>query len=621
MANLDDVYDIDNRTAAFENHDHGLLVCLAGPGTGKTYSLLKRTAALTARSCEPDAICYLTFIKEITNAFVADYIKEFALESYPTNAPRISTLHSFACRVLRNQGFRRGYDGDLFFADVADNSDDSGDTFLNDLLAVASQQGCRTVAQLRGTVDAIKGAWRDRGEPTALPDPIPAILQVSLYLLRCFRLVDWDQAIPLAHEILQELDAAPPWIQKIKHYFVDEYQDFNRAEQALIRLLAVDAESMVIVGDDDQSIYSGRGGAPEGILTLYGDQQHDRVSLTKCYRCKRNLLNPANTFQATMSGNPRQMAAAHPGGQTFCYRFKSSKAEVVFLTTYLNTRIAELPAAMRSEDGIVCLFPNWRVLNCYFDMLSPSVPCARRRTSVSANRLLLERILQLVQRPRQRFLERLLLNRFTDIKPRHRRMIVDRILERDLPPSAACESLISEGSLNGKAGFAANAFCDLCAAIAEQDPVRIAPFIAAELGVHEETTIAQLRVLIDAGLEPAHDDVISAVSDTLLPDTAAQPEDLRKVLFLTIHSSKGLTKKTVVIPGLEEAWLPGTVEADKLPERQRLFYVGITRATDNLMLTLPHNRGSKETLNFPKPGRGTPSSFIASAGLAASYHA
>jgi superfamily I DNA/RNA helicase len=103
MANLDEVYDVDHRTAAFENHEHGILVCLAGPGTGKTYSLLERTAALTARNCDPDTICYLTFIKEITNAFVADYIEKFGLESYQSSAPRISTLQSLACRLLRNQ--------------------------------------------------------------------------------------------------------------------------------------------------------------------------------------------------------------------------------------------------------------------------------------------------------------------------------------------------------------------------------------------------------------------------------------------------------------------------------------------------------------------------------------
>src|SRR5260370_20429039 len=106
MANLDDVYDVDARSVAFEKHEHGVLICLAGAGRGKTHSLLNRIEALTHRGCDASAFCYVTFIKEIKNAFVGDYKKRFGEESYRTKAPRISTLHSLAGRVLRNLGFQ-----------------------------------------------------------------------------------------------------------------------------------------------------------------------------------------------------------------------------------------------------------------------------------------------------------------------------------------------------------------------------------------------------------------------------------------------------------------------------------------------------------------------------------
>ncbi len=160
MANLDEVYAVDDRTAAFEKHEHGVLVCLAGPGTGKTYSLLERTAALTAQKIEPDSICYLTFIKEISNAFVADYVEKFGLDSYETSAPRISTLHSFACRLIRNQGFRIGYEGELYFTNVADSGEIAGQTFLSDLFGIINHNYCPSVARLRDQLDSIKGAGR-----------------------------------------------------------------------------------------------------------------------------------------------------------------------------------------------------------------------------------------------------------------------------------------------------------------------------------------------------------------------------------------------------------------------------------------------------------------------------
>jgi superfamily I DNA/RNA helicase len=86
-----------------------------------------------------------------------------------------------------------------------------------------------------------------------------------------------------------------------------------------------------------------------------------------------------------------------------------------------------------------------------------------------------------------------------------------------------------------------------------------------------------------------------------------------------MHGSKGLTKRIVVIPGLEEACLPGEAAGDELAEKRRLFFVALSRATDRVLLTFPHNRGGNDSLNFDMPGRGTASPFIAQAGLAAVF--
>jgi DNA helicase-2/ATP-dependent DNA helicase PcrA len=437
--------------------------------------------------------------------------------------------------------------------------------------------------------------------------------------LRCYRLVDWDQTIPTAHSLLLAIDELPEWIAKIRHYFVDEYQDFNLAEQAVIESLANHAESLVVVGDDDQSLYSGRGGSPDGIRDLYADPQYDRVSLTKCYRCPATVVARTNTFQAAMGGTPRPMVPSKAGGEVLSYRFKSSKAEVAFLASYLQARIAELPAEPKSKDGIVCLFPSRRVLDAYFDMLSPSLPCVRRKSAVFPTRSLLVLILQLLLRPGQRYLERLLLRQYGDLKPRHRKMIVDRIMERDISPSAACRTLVEDGSLSGAATAGANSFAALCTAVVEGDLPFVAQFLSTALGVTVEDSIAQLKQLEGAN-DADSDDLVTTICDVLLPNTASQPEDPRAVLFLTMHGSKGLTKRTVVIPGLEEAHLPGEATGSALKERMRLFFVALSRSTDRLLLTFPHNRGGNDSLNFEMVGRGVASRFIAQAGIPTAYH-
>jgi DNA helicase-2/ATP-dependent DNA helicase PcrA len=620
MANLDDIYGPEDRTRAFENHDNGYLVSLAGPGTGKTRSLLNRTEALTARGVVQNSICYLTFIKEISNAFVQDYIDKFGEVSYKANRPRISTLHSFACRLLRHQGFRIGYDGELFFANTADKDTDAAYTLLKDLLPSIYGPDCQTPAQLRQHIKSIKSAWRDTVDPLTLGSPLSTILQNATALFRAFRIVDWDQTIPLATTLIRGLGTLPQWITDIKHYYIDEYQDFNRAEQSLISFFAGHATSVVIVGDVDQSLYSSRGGLPDGLRNLYDNPTHDHVTLIKCFRCKEAIVTAANVFQRAMHDVPRVMLPTQGNGQILVYRFKSSNAELAYLAEYLQDCIAQTPDPPSSKDGTVCLFPSRRCLDSYFAKLSPLVPCARRKGELLPERLWLERILHLICRPNQRFLQRLLLNEYKQIKPRHKQSLIQRVVQRDITPVLALQSLITDGDLTGQAAIQSRDFCQFMEDINSKAPEKVAPHIASRFGTEVQLVANHLAAMIERLNEPELEELITQYADLLLPQSVQPAEDPRSILFLTMHGAKGLTKKNVVIPGLEAAWLPSTAQGAELDEQRRLFYVAITRATDRVLITFPLNRAKKDSLNFNRPGRGVISPFVAQAGLGEEYH-
>jgi DNA helicase II / ATP-dependent DNA helicase PcrA len=353
MANLDEVYDIDDRAAAFGNHENGILVSLAGPGTGKTYSLLKRIEALMQRGEEAESICYFTFIKEISGAFSADYIEKFGLESYEANKPRISTLHSFACRLIRNQGFRIGYDGELHFMSITDSGDGGSEVYLNDLLPLVATHNLHTAPQLRERLEQIKVAWRDSVDPSSLEEAVTSALPICLELLRSYRLVDWDQTIPIAHDLLSRSQERPIWISQLKHFLVDEYQDFNRAEQRFIAALSTTTKSLVIVGDDDQSLYSRRGGSPNGLREIFLSEEHDRVSLLRCHRCKSRIVTAANNFLTTMKPDPRPLLPLKDGGEILCFPFKSTKAEIAYLAKFLSRAVPDLIYAKNRLHWIV----------------------------------------------------------------------------------------------------------------------------------------------------------------------------------------------------------------------------------------------------------------------------
>lgn len=622
MANLDAIYNIDDRIRAFENHDEGLLVSIAGPGTGKTYSFLKRIKSLTNdQQATLDQICYLTFIKEITKAFLTDYEEEFGTASHDTQKPRISTLHSFACRILRNRGFSIGFDGPLYFASISDKALKPSEVFLTDLLPLVNEPTLQTVSRLRKLLEEkVKEAWRNNVDPATLEEPVPSVLEVCLSLSRAYRLIDWDQAIPLAHHLFQNPQNRQSWITNIEHYLVDEYQDFNNAEQAFISSLRSTVTSTVIVGDDNQSIYSRRGGSPSGIRELFQSSDCDRVTLLKCRRCRAVILQAANAFLAYMHRGVPSMVPFYDGGEIECYKFRSTRAEIAFLVGFLQSRLTELPENPSPKDGIVCLFPSWKALEFYFNCIKSEVPCYTRKTQYSAEREWLFWALLLICNPNQRFIERLILETFPGIKPRHKKAMVELIFDNGMSPVDAMEMLINRGTFSGATAASAHDFCELCNALSSQDSVISAGMISSRIRGNTEELGERLGEFISQIGDVDQEDAINALCDHILPDTVLPPDDPRSILFLTMHGSKGLTKRVVVMPGLEDAWLPGEASGSELKERGRLFYVALTRATDYVLITYPRNRARRDPLNYSTSGRRQVCRYVLSSGLHEVYH-
>ena len=119
--------------------------------------------------------------------------------------------------------------------------------------------------------------------------------------------------------------------------------------------------------------------------------------------------------------------------------------------------------------------------------------------------------------------------------------------------------------------------------------------------------------------EPDQEEAVSAFCDAVFPESATPAEDPRAILFLTMHGSKGLTKRTVVMPGLESALLPGNVPDEEMPEKRRLFYVALTRATDEVLITYPRTRARGDPFNYPAPGRGERCPFVTQSGIPLAY--
>lgn len=621
MVNLNNDYEVDDRYKAFEDHESGVLVSLAGPGTGKTFSLLKRINTLiNNRSIPSSEICYLTFIRDIADAFQTDFNLEFGEQPDFGDIPRISTLHSLACRLIRNRGFSINYDGEIYFTNIAPKPDTfESRIFLSDLIGIVNNENLNTIAKIRNHLLQTKEAWRNRIDPETLGGLEQLAYNGYLELAQRYRLIDWDHTIPVATELYAIEENRQRWLTQIKHLLIDEFQDFNKAEQQFISEIVSNISSAVIVGDDDQSIFSGRGGSPEGIRILFNSTDANQVSLTKCRRSKSDVLAHVNTFLRTMNPNPREMLPHFYGGTMQSLRFKSSKAEINYLIDFLRNFQDTLPDEPLPKDGAVCLFPTKKSLGFYFEALSQQVPCYTTKLDDNQARIKLTQALNLCVRPYQRFTERLLLDFFTDIKPAHKKKIVRLIFDRDISPTDACQVMLDEGKFSGASISNAERFITICQALSSQNSHEIANAISgwAEICVDDfESLLDTFFANLDDHEQEAS---ISDFCDLALPSTAMPPIDSKAIEFLTIHGAKGLTKNTVIMPGLEDSWLPGACESPELKEKQRLFYVAITRATDYVLITHPVNRSRGDPLNYPAEGRSEVSRFTLDAGIDTQY--
>lgn len=198
--------------------------------------------------------------------------------------------------------------------------------------------------------------------------------------------------------------------------------------------------------------------------------------------------------------------------------------------------------------------------------------------------------------------------------------MVRLIIEKDISPVEAINCLLADGQITGKAGESAIDFRNLCQNLSSQEPEAISELISEHLNLETDDLAMRLFNFIASIGEVDQDNAIRNFCDLLLPETALPPEYPRAILFLTMHGSKGLTKNTVVMPGLEDAWLPGASLGEGLQENARRFYVALSRGTNLVQITYPKHRAKGDPLNYSIAGRRDVSRFVRESGIPDMYH-
>ncbi len=331
----------------------GPLLILAGAGSGKTRVITYRIAHLIENlGVEPDAILAVTFTNKAA-AEMAERVERLA-GGRSLARPLISTFHSFCVRVLRRdlEALDAGYRRDFAIYD----EDDQAAT-----VKAAMKQLGLDAKQLppRGVLARISWAKNHMRDPEQVflegHDPkserLAQVYKVYREQLHKANALDFDDLLLFTERLLREApDVRQRYHRRFRYLLIDEYQDTNRPQYELMRLLAGERHNVCVVGDEDQSIYSWRGADIHNILDFESHFPEARViRLEQNYRSTQNILAAAS---AVVANNRKRKGKAlwtsrSGGARLGYYEAPDGENEALFVADSIARYFRD--AAKRSE--------------------------------------------------------------------------------------------------------------------------------------------------------------------------------------------------------------------------------------------------------------------------------
>jgi len=601
----------DQKKAASHIGRHARL--LAGPGTGKTLTLTRRAAYLvTEKEILPNQILAITFTRaaayELRNR-IAD-----VLEGQQNELPRVSTLHSFALRqLLKNSYLIESIPRPLRIADDWEERN----IILEDLKVILDYN-LKTVREKFSllsadwqTLVADEEEWENR-----FPDPrfLGAWRQhreVFGYTLRSELVYQLKLALEQSEEFSLESDYL--------HLLVDEYQDLNRCDLAVIYAIRDKGVEVFGAGDDDQSIYGFRYAHPEGIRRFDRDYiPSSSLTLGTCIRCDHSIIN-FSLFVANLDPTrlekplePRYNAGE---GEVRILRFKNQKFEakgVATICRYLLDRKGYAPKdililmrsdrynafssvireALESRDVPVAVRVEGTPLETLDGRIFLSVLhlLADDNDSLALRALLILRNNRIGKESYSTLYNLARTNGETFSETVRRVMTKPELIPRlgGRISSEMCEiqnildkhrNRFETLTDSSEPGNLLNSLCVLAEDVIQDTDNR------TEVLRFLESIIAETN-------STDHVDLLRMLSSSL--EDEEQELDSESVNIMTMHKAKGLTADAVIIIAAEDEYVPGKQIGEREGDERRLLYVSLSRARHFLAVTYCERRTEQQ---------------------------
>jgi DNA helicase II / ATP-dependent DNA helicase PcrA len=516
------------------------LLLVAGPGTGKTLTIVRRIAYLLQQGVSPEQIIAVTF----TNRAAREMRQRIgALLKTQADSMFIGTFHLLGLRIMRESL------GEQFTVCTRENQ-------IELLRPIA---GSHTKAQ--ASVEVIS---RVKNCMEQLDMETKDIYEAYQLALRQKGLRDFDDLILVPIELFETNRVAACFRNGLRHMIVDEYQDIGPAQYRLLKCLVGSHESnrLCAVGDSDQAIYAFRGADVQNFLSFRNDfADAATVVLTENYRSTKTVLGAADALvKNNLRRVAKELSARREQGKPIkMLSVPDQRMEAEFIVREIEDRVGGTSHYRMAGDKRSRDFGETSYAFSDFAVLF--------RTNAQA------------------------------------KVLQEAFEEWGIP----CQVVGERHPLNKKA-LAEKLRAQMDAL---PDRIELAAFlksVAEEAGAAEAD--ASLLETIAAAYQhlPTREALIEIINEvTLLTSADAFDPRADVVALMTLHAAKGLEFEVVFVVGCEEGLLPFTLtrnDAD-IEEERRLFYVGMTRAKDELILIHARDR-----FLYGRKLSGTPSSFL-----------
>ena len=563
----------------------------AGPGTGKTFALMRRVARLLSEGVDPARILVCTF----TRTSATDLRRELQKLDVP-GVDRVwaGTLHSLCFSILRRAEVLEvtgRYPRPLLDFEKRFLLRDLSDDFSG-------------IKACKEKLEAFEAAWArlQYDEPGPPFDPEDRDFHLALVRwLRFHRAMLIEELVPETLKFVQDNPFSPA-VPRFEHVLVDEYQDLNRAEQALLDVLSRNC-NLTIVGDANQSIYSFKYAHPEGISAFH--ETHNGtvdIPFAKCRRCPANIVEMANELIArniTRSSYALVPSSEYEEAEVRVVQWPTHDSEITGVAEFIAQRVAT--GAVHSGQVLVLVPRRLLGYEVRDQLLRLGLPAqsffheeALDGNPFDADHCTAQRqftLLRLLADPADRVALRCWCG-FGSSTGRYGawKRLRSACEQEACGPEDMLPRLVGDNVHIRYTDDLVAAYQDLQGHLTKLAGLRGPDLLDALFpeGVSWSEPFRNLAAQLDGDDYDARqllDHILSGITQPELP------MDVDYIRIMSLHKSKGLTADLVVVMGCVEGLIPALsgLPQDALEraveEQRRLFYVAITRARKTLVLS------------------------------------